>query len=356
MVTNDISGDQRMHRICNTLTEHGYYVSLVGRVLSSSPPLASFPFEQKRLKCWFNKGKLFYLEFNVRLILYLLFKPYKIIGAVDLDTLLAAYILSRIKKTALFYDAHEHFTEQFEIVDRPIVKSIWLGMENWLVPKTTCSYTVNESLAQYYKKVYGMDVAYIRNVPVLEPVRSGVGKDYFIYTGAVNEGRGLELLIKCMKHFPHKLYICGQGDILEELKGLVNKLKLQEQVIFTGFLQPDELRLMTQEALLGFNLLDKRGKSYYLSLANKFFDYIHAEIPQVCMDFPEYQKVNEQFEVACLVNLNEAEVVGAITNLVRNVDGVYDKLKNNTLVAKQKYNWQRESTKLLDLFLIPFAD
>ena len=33
-------------------------------------------FEQTRLKCIFNKGKLFYLEFNIRLLIYLTFSKF----------------------------------------------------------------------------------------------------------------------------------------------------------------------------------------------------------------------------------------------------------------------------------------
>ena len=47
-------------------------------------------------------------------------------------------------------------------------------------------------------------------------------------------------------------------------------------------LQPEELRLITAEAYIGINLVENNGLSNYLSLANKFFDYIHAGIPQLC--------------------------------------------------------------------------
>ncbi len=66
-VTNDLSYDQRMQRISTTLVKIGYDVLLVGRKRSLSIPLKTMPFEQKRLRCWFNKGKLFYIEYNIRL-------------------------------------------------------------------------------------------------------------------------------------------------------------------------------------------------------------------------------------------------------------------------------------------------
>ena len=50
-VTNDLTYDQRMHRICHSLAAHGYDVLLVGRKLSKSVPLTQQTFGQKRLTC-----------------------------------------------------------------------------------------------------------------------------------------------------------------------------------------------------------------------------------------------------------------------------------------------------------------
>jgi hypothetical protein len=74
-VTNDLSHDQRMIRICTSLQQAGYDVCLVGRSLPDSPPLRTRPFRQHRLRCWFHRGKLFYLEYQLRLWYYLYQQP-----------------------------------------------------------------------------------------------------------------------------------------------------------------------------------------------------------------------------------------------------------------------------------------
>ena len=66
-VTNDLTYDQRMHRICTSLAENGYDVTLVGFIKKDSVPLKKEKFRQKRLSCLFKKGKLFYAEYNTRL-------------------------------------------------------------------------------------------------------------------------------------------------------------------------------------------------------------------------------------------------------------------------------------------------
>jgi glycosyltransferase involved in cell wall biosynthesis len=88
----------------------------------------------------------------------------------------------------------------------------------------------------------------------------------------------------------------------------------------------------------------------YLSLNNKFFDYIHAGLPQVAMDFPEFRKINNQFEVAVLIpDLQETTIANAINTLLADKN-IYARLKLNCERAKLVLNWQREEEKLLDFY------
>src|SRR5690242_5506869 len=96
-VTNDLNYDQRMIRICNSLAKAGHKVLLIGRKKKDSVHLQSQSFKQKRLHCLFQKGKWFYAEYNIRLFIYLLFKKADLICAIDLDTILPCYRISKLK-------------------------------------------------------------------------------------------------------------------------------------------------------------------------------------------------------------------------------------------------------------------
>src|SRR5258705_1117593 len=124
-VTNDLTYDQRMHRICTSLAENGYAVTLVGYKLASSLPLKNEKFRQKRINCLFRKGKMFYAEYNTRLFFYLLLKKTDAICAIDLDTILPCLYLSRLKGIPRIYDAHELFTGLKEVGTRPGIKQFW---------------------------------------------------------------------------------------------------------------------------------------------------------------------------------------------------------------------------------------
>src|SRR5258708_9824272 len=110
-VTNDLRYDQRMIRICTSLANAGYSVTLTGANFSRSIPLTQQPFRQKRLACLFTKGKAFYIEYNLKLFFWLLFHKTGTICAIDLDTILPCYYISILKGSPRVYDAHELFCE-----------------------------------------------------------------------------------------------------------------------------------------------------------------------------------------------------------------------------------------------------
>jgi len=340
-----------MHRICTSLAENGYVVTLVGRKLPSSLPLAEKKFAQKRIRCWFNKTKWFYAEYNIRLFFFLLFKKMDAICAIDLDTILPCLRISRWKRIPRIYDAHELFTELKEVISRPAIQKVWTRIERRAVPKFKHGYTVSESIAQEFKRRYKVDYKTIRNVPVLQPLTNDKQTERFIlYQGAVNEARGLEYLIPAMQWVNSKLVICGDGNFMEQLKKLVSDYKLEEKVELQGMLSPDKLREISQKAFIGVAVPEKEGLNQYLALPNKLFDYIHAGLPQVTVNYPEYRKINSQFEVAVLLDdISPKRIAEALNNLLMD-DVLYKRLKENCLKARELLNWQQEEKKLISFY------
>lgn len=350
-VTTDLTYDQRMIRICTSLAEAGYDVTLVGRKLSTSIPLKAEPFKQKRIKCFFEKGKFFYAEYNLRLFLYLLFKRMDCIGAIDLDTILPCYFISRIKKIKRVYDAHELFCEMKEIVSRPAIYKIWKKVERFAVPKFADGYTVNQPIADEFKKMYGVNYKVIRNIARLNNnvAVEKTGK-FILYQGAVNEGRSFETLIPAFKDINCQLVICGDGNFMQQAQQLVAANGLQHKVIFKGKVQPGQLRLITQQAYLGITLFDDKGLSNYYSLANRFFDYLHAGIPQLCVSYPVYKEINDRQPFALLTDDISATNLAAQLNNLLNNKVLYNNLQQNCLKAREIFNWQHEEKQIIQFY------
>jgi len=104
------------------------------------------------------------------------------------------------------------------------------------------------------------------------------------------------------------------------------------------------------KAHIGINLLDQTSQSYYLSLANKYFDYIHAGLPVLTMDFPEYRSLNQEFETAILVPDLEVNSLIASIKLIQDNVLLNQRITDNCQLAKSHWNWNVESKKLLSIF------
>ncbi|MBI1227227.1 MAG: glycosyltransferase [Bacteroidetes bacterium] len=353
-VTNDLTYDQRMIRICSTLASEGYSVLLLGRELPSSRPLVTQNFEQKRFHLFFKKGKLFYFEINIRLFFYLLFSRVDIVYSVDLDTLLPGRLIAKLRNKVCVFDAHEYFTELPELIERPFTKQLWELAAKYTIPRLKYAITVCKSLAEVFENKYGVHFKVVRNLPVPQNKvweKSNTGQPFtIIYQGALNDGRGLEESILAMKILEDAvLLICGEGDMSLELRDLVTKNGLEKQVNFLGKLPPNELVKITCQADLGLNLLKNKGFNYYYSLANKAFDYVQAGLPSLNMSFPEYLNINQEFNVFYLIKELDPNQIAAAVEHLRSDKKAYATLANNCRKAAQVLNWQQESKKLLAL-------
>ena len=342
-MTNDLTYDQRMQRICSLLAAEGYDVVLIGREKKQSLSINQQPFRQIRIPCHFESGKLFYLEYNIKLILLLFREKCDAICAIDLDTALPVILASKFKGVPWIYDAHEYFSQMEEIVTRPVIHKLWQVVERFVMKRAKHAYTISDGYANLFQERYGARFDVIRNVPRMQEL-TGQSSDQgsLIYQGAFNEGRGLEIAIQCLNESDWlKLDAYGEGPLLENLKEQAG-----DKVLFKGAVEPNQLKTLTPKYWCGLTLFSATGLHHKHSLANRFFDYIHAEIPQVAMNYPEYNRYNNQFEVAVLINnLNQEELRRALETL-RDDAELYNRLKQNVRKAKRALNWQNESKNL----------
>ncbi len=354
-VTNDLTYDRRMARICNALSVDGYKVTLVGRKLKTSLPFTEHAFRGKRISCWFNKGFLFYAEYNKRLFFWLLFQSCDVICACDLDTALPVRLVARLRRKKSVLDAHEFFTEVPEIASRPRMKKFWEWIGRRTIHKFNLRYTVGKELANLMGEKYSVPFHIIRNIapsyPSIPFSKSILERDPIIlYQGALNVGRGLEMLLEAMKELPGwQLWLAGEGDLTAWLKEYVPH-QFNDRVKLLGWVRPQDLPTLMSQAKIGINLREKGSLNDYYSLPNKFFDFIHAGLPSINMKYPEYQHIIDQYPCALLLdNLNVNEIVRAIKSLDENPD-MLESMSKACHSAAQEFTWEKESKKLVKLY------
>ena len=153
-----------------------------------------------------------------------------------------------------------------------------------------------------------------------------------------------------MQHLNAQLHIYGDGNYFAQTQQLINQNNLTNKVFLKGKVLPTELEQITLQATIGINLVENKSLNQYYSLANKFFDYIHAQVPQITMNFPEYKRINDYAEVAILLDDLTIETIANAINLLLNNNQKYTFLKTNCIKAREKFNWRVEEKKLIEFY------
>ncbi len=360
-VINDLATDQRVAKVCQSLTNMGFEVLLVGRKLKKSLPIDNRPYKSKRMCLLFTKGPLFYAEFNKRLFLLLLFRKADLLVSNDLDTLLPNYLISKIKGIPLVYDSHEYFTEVPELVNRKRVQKIWKSIERWIFPKLKNVITVNDSIADLYEKEYGIRPKVVRNIPPSNKVINaqtrvelGLPTDKFILIlqgSGINMDRGTEEMVEAMPFINNAvLLIVGGGDVIDILKRKVDELSIHDKVIFKPKQLYHNLMEYTANADLGLTLDKDTNLNYRFSLPNKLFDYIHAGIPILASPLPEIKKIIDQYQIGDFIPGHDPKLISQKVNKIIENKAIVDGWKKNLNLAVQELSWETEEHVLKQVY------
>ena len=282
---------------------------------------------------------------------------YDYILANDLDTLPACFFISKLKNITLVYDSHELFSEGPELQGRKFVQGFWRKLEDFFLPKVQNSYTVSQSIAEFYNAKYQNNMGLIRNIPLkkdileFDDVAFPTKNRTILYQGVLNPGRGLIPMIKAL-HFIDNLdlIIIGYGKVKAELRAFVVEQHMQDRVHFLGRIAREKLFNYTKLATLGMVLEEPLGLSFKYSLPNKLFDYIHAEIPIIAGNMPEISRIINEYKVGVLVDDYQPENIAKSINNLLNDKVLLAEIKQNQQKAKEVLCWEIERKKLDNYF------
>ena len=153
-VNSCLETDQRVHKVAQTLFGNGYDVLVVGQKRGSKIPNYKRDYETIRFRLLFDKKIFFFMDFNIRLFFYLLFVKGNIFLSNDTDTILPNYLVAKLRRKKLVFDAHEMYPEVPELAHRPKIKRIWEQIENFAFPKLKNTYTVPTAFKKYLSLLY----------------------------------------------------------------------------------------------------------------------------------------------------------------------------------------------------------
>ena len=359
-VSDDLLTDQRVLRASDALYEAGYEVSLVGRAWPDKSRLVK-PYRSCKMRLLFKRSAFFYAEFNIRLFLKLLFSRADVFYANDTDSLLGVGVAAWLRGKQFVFDGHELFPDVPELVDKPLVRSVWRAIERVFIKRAALCITVNESLAREYRRRYGVEFTVVRNLSAVSgqlsavsSQQSAVSDTVLLYQGAVNRGRCVKEVIDAMEFLQDcRFVVAGGGDLLDEMKRYAAGKPYASRIVFTGRLRPEVLRELTGQAKLGFCIMENMGLNYYLSLPNRIADYAYSHVPVLANDFPEMRRVLDAYRIGSCI---DEEVIYDARRLAGEARKVLeewgsmgaDERRTRFEAALEDMSWKKEQKKLID--------
>jgi len=367
-VITDLVTDQRVNKVCTSLSDNGYEVFLIGALWKNSLPLVKRNYKAIRLPMFFHKKVWFYAEFNIRLFFKLLFTKGDIFLGNDLDVMPATFLAARLKRKPVVYDTHEYFLGMPQLNNKPLVKKVWTLTERFIFPRLNHIYTICQSFCDLYYKDYGKKLSYIRNVPMLNVADTGqfehlkkeieaklpLNKNLLLLQGTgINIERGGEELVLSMQYLdPEKfhLLIIGGGEVFEILIKMVSDLHLEDRITILPKVPPEVLRYITRKAALGFTLDKPNNINHLYGLPNKIFDYLHAGIPVLSSRLVELEHIIADYEVGAFIENHDPNHIAARIKEIFEQPDTMAKWKANTQKVKKDFNWELEEKKLISIF------
>jgi len=293
-------------------------------------------------------------------LIYRLFKGYRdidIIHCNDLETLPLGVILKKFnRKIKIVYDAHEYETETY--YSKGIRKKIAQKLELWLIKYADEVITVSGMIADEYVKLYSIKrPTLVLNTPILQNIKRenlfrerfdiSENSRIFLYQGALNRGRGIEMILETFRLLDRKSVIIfmGYGVLENHIKKYTQEY---DNIYLHEAVSPSRLLPYTSSADFGISLIEDSCLSYRYCLPNKMFEYIMVGLPVIVSNLPEMAKVVKEYNIGVVAKEHSIdglkEAIVEATNLNR------DSISQNIKKVKEIYNWEKQEERLLGVY------
>lgn len=170
-----------------------------------------------------------------------------------------------------------------------------------------------------------------------------IEKPYFLYLGTLKPNKNIPFIVKAMKNFPnHKLVIAGKkGWLFEDIFKLVTELKLEQQIIFTDFINE------TEKWTLYKNAQALVVPSLYEGFGIPAIEAQKTKLPVIASNIEVYKEILG--ESAILINpLKTEELIKALNDI--QINSLAKKLIKAGLKNSAKFTWTNTAKSILKCF------
>ena len=344
------------HKQAKTLAKAGYQVTLIAQhdrdVVVDGIKIIALPKPKNRFWRMLGTWRIFKLALRQNADVYHFHDP---------ELLPAGLLLKLLTKCKVIYDVHEDYPAAIltkhwlaSPVRKPVAR-LFNSLEKWATSRLDYIITATDDITGKFGRTG--KVATIKNYPLLERIvpstRRGMGQPTLVYAGGLSEERGISEMVQAMAYLNSprnaRLVLYGKfepesyGEIVQELQGF-------DRVEYRGWIEPGELWRMMNQVDAGIVCL-RPVERYTVAMPVKLFEYMAAGLPVIASNFPLWQEIVESNHCGLTVDpLEPKDIARAIEYLIEHPEEARKMGENGRKAVLEKYNWEKESKKLLALY------
>ena len=277
----------------------------------------------------------------------------------DVNTLPTAWLAAKLSRARLVYDAHEISTSREGYKS---LRKVVGFVEKQLMPSANGPITTTDARAKYFARAYGVERPLVlQNRPRLiesppsNRIREELGLvepwPIVLYQGGLQQGRGLEKLVRTAQHVPDCYFVLiGGGRLTQPLTQLAQELNLQHKVHFIPTVALAELPSYTASADVGVQPIENTCLNHYTTDSNKLFEYVIAGLPVIATDFPEIRRIVRSNDIGLLVPANNEQALSRTIIQLLEDPALRARFASNARKTAQNLNWESQEKCLVDLY------
>ncbi len=152
-----------------------------------------------------------------------------------------------------YYDLWDEFYSRLNLKGK-IAERVRRGIVRFLdkryMKRASKIFTISREVASRLKKWGNLEAEVLYPPPPPRPYRCGEAGDYFFFPSRLARLKRQEVAIRALKLVPKaKLIIAGEGEKRKELEALAEEIGVKDRVLFTGYLNGEELAEYYSKAL-----------------------------------------------------------------------------------------------------------
>ncbi len=282
-----------------------------------------------------------------------------VVHAHDVNTLPTAWLAAKVSGAKVIYDAHEISTSREGYNSfRRLVGVV----EKLLMPRVQGTITTTDARAKFFARAYSIPrPVVLQNRPRLTPSRPSQRiRDQLqlaepwpiiVYQGGLQQGRGLERLVRIAAKVPNAYFVLiGGGRLTQSLIALSEQLALTERVHFIPTVALADLPDYTASADIGVQPIENTCLNHFTTDSNKLFEYLIAGLPVVASDLPEIRRIVRAHDNGLLVREGDDEALASALQRLVNDPELRAALAANSAKASAHANWEEQEVLLTDLY------